>query len=416
MGALRVGRALFRRLALLLAVVLALLASGSALAEAPPAGGTVRMGVSAQAAPLPEPERPSHDPETHAPPADAPRVDSKLAIPPPPQGFNTHDGGWIRFAYEPSSRERVQPLIAGADEARADLVRRLGRPVLGRVTVYVARTPGEMAGLAPEGAPFPRYASGVAYSDIGLVLLTLQPVEANARHDLAEVFRHELAHVALHDAVDGRPIPRWFNEGLAVFASGEGSVTRLQTLWTATMSKQLLPLARLERTFPTDAVGVSVAYAQAADVVRFLIRREDQQRFVSLLERIRKGQAFDASLKDAYGLDLATLEFEWREDVSRRYTFWPAVFSGSFVWAGAVVLFVWAWRRRRKRSDETLARWGREEAAEDELRRRLREAEAGRIRIVLARDPRPADMPLPPPREEGDVPRVEHDGDWHTLH
>jgi len=29
--------------------------------------------------------------------------------------FNVYDGGWIRFAYPPSVRERVQPLIASAE-------------------------------------------------------------------------------------------------------------------------------------------------------------------------------------------------------------------------------------------------------------------------------------------------------------
>ncbi|MFO0571271.1 MAG: peptidase MA family metallohydrolase [Polyangiaceae bacterium] len=417
MGAVRLGLHFFRRLALLIALALALFGADTALGQTPPA--PVRIGVSAPAvAATAEPEKPGPgpDPEVHAPPADAPRSEQKLTIPAPPAGFNLHDGGWVRFYYEPGLRDRVQPLITQADAARADLVRRLGRPVLNKVTIYVARTPGEMAALAPEGAPFPRYASGVAYSDIGFVLLTLQPVDPNAHHDLAEVFRHELAHVALHDAVDGRPVPRWLNEGLAVFASGESSFTRVQTLWTATVSGELLPLKRLERTFPTDAAGVSVAYAQAADIVRFLIRREDHQRFVAMLERVRKGQELEAALKDSYGVDLATLEFEWREDVSRRYTFWPAVFSGSFVWVGAIGLFVWGWRRRKKRAKEVLARWEREEAMEDELRRRLEDAARQRVHIVFARDQRPEVAALKPPVEEGDVPRVEIDGRWHTLH
>ncbi|MCC6902386.1 MAG: hypothetical protein IT377_25670 [Polyangiaceae bacterium] len=416
MGASRVGFDLLRRLALLAAFVLALFVGGSAAAEPPPAGGPVRIGVTAAAPAAAEPERAGPDAETHAPPADAPRVDGKLAIPPPPASFKIHDAGWIKFAYEPGLRERVQPLIAQADAARADLVRRFGRPVLSKVTVYVARTAGEMAGLAPEGAPFPRYAAGVAYSDIGYVLLTIHPVEVNARHDLGEVFRHELAHVALHDAVGGRPVPRWFNEGVAVFVSGEGSVTRLQTLWMATVANELLPLGRLEKTFPTDALGVSVAYAQAADIVRYLVRREDQQRFIALLERVRTGSEFERALNESYGVDLATLEFEWRQDVSKRYTFWPALFSGSVIWVGAIGLFVWGWRRRKKRAERTLERWGREEAAEDDLRRRLREAEAGRVRIVFARESRAEVVAMKPPIEDLEVPRVEHDGDWHTLH
>lgn len=415
MGAARLRHLRVARWLLMVAMLLGL--ALPAFADAPKSGAApVRMGTTAAQPVVPEPERPAPDPETHAPPSDAPRVDSGLKLPPPPASFNMHQGGWVRFAYEPSARERVQPLITQADAVRAELVRRLGRPVLSNVTVYVARTPLEMAGLAPEGAPFPKYAAGVAYSDIGFVLLTIHPNDPNAHHDLAEIFRHELAHVALHDAVGGRPVPRWLNEGFAVYASGETSFTRLQSLWTATVADQLLPLERMERTFPTDAVGVSVAYAQAADVVRFLIRRQDEQRFVGMIERIRRGQDFEPALRDAYGLDMATLEFEWREDVSRRYTFWPIVFSGSMVWGAVMGLFVWGWRRRKRRDKETLARWEREEAVEAELQRRLREE--GRLRIVLARaEPRVAvEMKPVVPTPDGEVPQVQHDGRWHTLH
>jgi hypothetical protein len=124
---------------------------------------------------------------------------------------------------------------------------RLGQAVLSDLTVYVARTPGEMSTLAPEGAPYPKYAAGVAYSELGLVLLTLTPKHPGAAHDLVEIFRHELAHVALHQGVSGRAVPRWFNEGFAVHASGESSLARLQTLWTATLAGDLMPLSRLDR-------------------------------------------------------------------------------------------------------------------------------------------------------------------------
>jgi hypothetical protein len=412
MGGLRLRHFFLSLFALLAALIVS---PASAETPAPAATGSVRVGTSVSAVPEPLQEK-TDLPETHAPPGDAPRVDSGLKMPAPPPQFNTHDGGWIRFAYEPSVRERVQPLISGANEARSELMERLGRAVLDHVTVYVARTPGEMAGLAPEGAPFPKYADGVAYPDLGLVLLTIHPAESNARHDLAQIFKHELAHVALHDAVGGRAIPRWFNEGFAVFASGESSYNRLKTLWTATVSDELIPLRRLERTFPSDFVGVDTAYAQAADVVRFLVRRQDHQRFVGMIERIRRGQDFEHAMKDAYGLDLGTLEYEWREDVARRTTFWPILFSGSVVWVGAIGLFVLAWRRRKKRDKATLQRWEREEV-EEEVQRRLRESnelQNGRVHIVLS--PRREMEVHPPPLPDGEVPKVEHEGHWHTLH
>lgn len=385
------------------------------------------------------PEPPAQSTPAELPP-DAP-VASGVALPEVPDGFNTHDGGWIRFAYPRGSREVVQPLIDEADRVRAMLSDRLGTPVLAgkdgaRVHVRIARTAGEMSNLAPEGVPYPRYASGVAYSQLGLVLLTMQPVHPGSQHDLAEVFRHELAHVALYDAVGGHHVPRWFNEGFAVHVSGEGQLARLQTLWSATLSDSFVPLAKIDRSFPGESYKVSIAYAQSADVVRYLVRTREQHRFHSLLKRVRDGQGFESALRDAYGVDLVGLEHEWREDVAKRYSFWPVFFSGTVIWVGAIGLFAWGWRRRRRRAKETLQRWEKEEAEEDA---RLAEARAAvqreRVRIVISRNPsflqaypsgesseeeseEIAGMKLPEriTSEPKDVPKVEHEGEWHTLH
>jgi len=337
-----------------------------------------------------------------------------VRLPPVAPGFSTYDGGWFRITYYPSSRERIEPLIATADEAKRDLEEWLGRPVLAKVRIDVARTPGEMATLAPRGAPYPEYASGVAYSELGLVLLTLTPRFPNESFDIVQVFRHELAHLALADAVGPHPIPRWFNEGFAVTASGETSFERMSTLMTATLSDRLLPLNQVERSFPSDENKASIAYAEASDVVRYLIRREDRHRFRALVGELGQGHTLDMAAREAYGVDLVTLEHEWREEVAKRYTFWPILCSGTVVWAGVMGLFVWGWRRRRARSRATLARWARDEAREDDLRRLEDNA---RIHIVLQRAPAEAATPLPTAAaSEIEVPRVQHDGTWHTLH
>ena len=401
-----------------LLLLLALLFSGGSSRAADPVapGEPVRTGHTELSGPrLGDVEPPLAEAAPHElPPADAPRVgDERIRMPPVSAGFNTYDGGWIRFTYHPSARAQVEPLIASADETKRELEDWLGQTVLPKVRVDVARTPGEMETLAPVGAPYPRYASGVAYSDLGLVLLTLVPRSPNEQLDLVQVFKHELAHVALHDAVGARPIPRWFNEGFAVMASGETSFDRMSTLWTATIADRLLPLSEVERTFPNDETKVSVAYAEAADVVRFLVRREERHRFRSLVREMKDGRTLDASVKQAYGVDLASLEYEWREDVAKRYTFWPVLFSGSAVWAAVLGLFVWGWRKRRARARVTLERWASDEAREDEAKR---QQEQSRIHIVLSRNPNVQTTPIPPGVPEIEVPRVQHDGQWHTLH
>jgi len=385
----------------------------------------IRTGVSEPAQP------PASEVESRREaPSDAPRSHGGvLRLPGIPSGFNSYDGGWITFVYHPSIRERVQPLIADAAAVRTQLTEWLGQPVLSEVRVAVARTPGEMTTLAPPNAPYPDYAAGVAYPEIGLVLLTVKPVHPNSQHDIGEVFRHELAHVALEDAVGGRPVPRWFNEGFAVLASGETSFVRMQTLMTATLADTLLTLPQMERTFPADENQANIAYAQAADVVRFLIRREEEHRFRGLVSRLRDGETMDSALLNSYGEESTALEAEWREDVAKRYTFWPVLFSGSLIWAGTLGLFVVGWRRKRRKARAMLLRWEREEVAEDEARRRMAlRSDASlppRVHIVLARAARgtreqtdeiPSGVTPMTRIPEAEVPKVEHDGQWHTLH
>jgi hypothetical protein len=210
-------------------------------------------------------------------------------------------------------------------------------------------------------------------------------------------------------------VPLWFNEGLAIHLSRERSFARTQTLWTAVISGNLIPLAEIERHFPDDIVGVPLAYAQSADVVRYLLRQEDQERFRSLINRLRRGQRFEAALSDAYGLDSYSLERVWVAEAESRYTVWPVLMSGTLVWGSAIVLSAIAWRRKRKREETTLRRWAREEAVEEV--RRLRAAQAAKEPLASAPPVVAPDRQDPMPSwNEANVPKVEHEGSWHILH
>jgi Peptidase MA superfamily len=338
-------------------------------------------------------------------PVDAPLVGDVHvdALPPLPAGYEVQTLGWWSIAYPEAARSRLQPIIDEADGWKAQLAADFGQDVLSRpIEVRVGRTWNDMAALAPREIGVPPYASGVTYAPLRLVLLTLtEPHGGGDVTDLDTVFHHELSHMALFDAALGHEVPRWFNEGVAVYESGEHPVVRMRTLFDAALFHQLAPVSELDRMFGRSSAEVDLAYAESADVVRFLLRGKDRLRFFGLVGRVRSGSPFDRALGDAYGTDLHRLEYQWREDTSKRNTFAPMLASGGFVWGLALVALVLAYRRRRKHRAETLARWEREEAQE---------------RAVAVR---PAEDETPftdPARALAGLPKVEHDGGWHTLH
>jgi peptidase MA superfamily protein len=345
-----------------------------------------------------------------ATPRDVPLVSpSEVTIPPVPSTYITRDLGWLELSFPSAASERVESLLKDAAAVKAQLADVLGQPVLDRIEVRITPTFEDMRMLAPVGAPPPAYASGVAYPKLHLVLISMLAPRGADATNLDDVFRHELAHVALEDAVLGQHVPAWFNEGLAVGFAGENSIDRQKVMATATINGTLLPLADLDRGFPVDQSDVNVAYAESVSFLSFLQARSDHLRFASTIQRVREGQAFDRALGDAYGSDLRKLEYQWRSEVERRYSLIPVLAGGGILWVGVIGALGWGFVKKRRRTKAILARWAEDEAIEDALlAQRAREAaEAaelsdGDLMRLSMRSRAPA--------------KVEHEGNWHTLH
>lgn len=250
----------------------------------------------------------------------------------------------------------------------------LGVALPAAVYIRIGRKPEEMFALAPRGFPPPSYASGVAYPELALVLLTLTTHDAaDPTPDVARVLTHELSHVALHRAAGGRPLPRWFSEGVAIHHSDENGIERIRVLWEGASQNRLAPLPELTSRFADGSPDVSLAYAQAADVVAFLLRRpHGSTKMRRMLEAIRDGASFEDGLRRAYSYDLRQLERDWRKDLGERHSSYPLVLGGGGLWALVVVALGVGFLRKRRQNRATLHRWANEEAAIDSLEAELR--------------------------------------------
>lgn len=348
-------------------------------------------------------------------------VGRSLSLPEAPEGYAEATLGAVRWTYPVGDEATRDALQARIEDAWSELEHDLGQDIDDALTLRLARNPEQMRTLAPRGAPPPAYASGVAYPRLGAILLTKTAPETWTPPELEEVLVHELSHVALRRAAaagaDG--LPRWFVEGVAIHHARERSLERFRVLWSAHVQETLLPLDDLDDRFPARADDVSVAYAQAADVVAFL-RREDPDgvRFRELVRHLSRGRAFDDALLDAYALTPTQLEREWSAAISERMGALPMVVGGATFPIVGVGLLLVAWRKRRRQANRKLDAMAREERAHDEAVDRLSAiAEARRreaaeaqelLRVLVSGDP--------PQGREADVPTIEHEGRQHTLH
>jgi hypothetical protein len=325
------------------------------------------------------------------------------SLPSPPDGYQTERIGSVAWTYPESERGRVEDLIETFDEHWSTVIEDLGVVVDDDLVIRVARNPREMRAMAPVGHPPPDYATGVAYSRWGVILLTMSAPQTWEPPDLEVVLVHELSHVALYRAVRGNDVPRWFNEGVAIHQSEVRLLPRMESLLRAAAQRSMHRLSDLDKHFPSRPYEVNVAYAQSADVIGFLRRsNNDERRFHRLIQSLRDGETFDTALATGYGWTRMGLEREWRDSLRTRYRILPALFAGSTVWVAAAILVIFAYRRRRRYHHLKLEQMAYREELE--------------ARAAAASQPPSA----PPPRgdmvTETGIPIVEHDGESHTLH
>ncbi len=207
----------------------------------------------------------------------------------------------------------------------------------------------------------PSWVVGYALGAIGTVVLLPARVPAYPDPTIESVLMHEVAHVLIARAARRRPIPRWFNEGVAMAASRFGLRDRTELVF-ATIRRRQVSLADLDDAFPAGAGAAGRAYALSGAVVRWMLDTYGDGVVSRVLGGVGAGATFEQAFLNATGTSIVNAEtLFWR-----RNTFWhqwvPFLGSSTFLWLTITMLFLVAAQRRRVRNQEIEARWEAEEA------------------------------------------------------
>lgn len=161
--------------------------------------------------------------------------------------------------------------------------------------------------------------------------------------------RHELAHLALREAVP-RGVPRWLDEGYAVVAANEWDGTDvLRVNWA--MVRGVRPSLRdvdraLQEPSATNAAG---AYAFAATAARMLERLGRERGFEPIFAGLRAAGDLDAALRATHQMTIGQFEEQWQRDLRRRYGWMTLLGSATVFWAFAALILAALWSRSRMR-------------------------------------------------------------------
>lgn len=298
----------------------------------------------------------------HLAPAQAPEV--------PPDWIRVARPG-LTIAGPASEAATLERLAAHADAALPRLASALGVPVGGRIYAVLAPHDDTFRALQP-GAP-PRWADATAWPGYGWIFLRAPDARGGMARPLTQVLDHELVHILLGRAYAPAPVPAWLQEGAAQVLSGEAGPELTARLHRGMALVDRPPaLDDLIRGFPVDPHRADLAYALSADLVHYLQRTWGEDALRGLVRAGAAGRGVEAALHGVTGLDLATLDAQWRARLPSRSAAWMSaeVLDGG-LWAALALVFAGVGAGRVLSRPRALDRYREEQAVVREAARRF---------------------------------------------
>jgi Peptidase MA superfamily len=215
----------------------------------------------------------------------------------------------------------------------------LGRVDVGPLLLILARDRSEFTRWSH--GRLPSWGAGVTFAGSRVVIIRLDA------GDPYQTLRHELAHVVLHHAVQGR-VPLWFDEGYAVLAAHEYGRFAALRLNLAVATGRVPELRALDGALRGRDNDAETAYALAGSAVAELEQLGRNSQLAPLLEQLERGVPFDDAVASSTGFTLDRFEDVWQRSLRKHYN-WAIWLATGGMWLVVTLILSWAAATRRRR-------------------------------------------------------------------
>ena len=263
------------------------------------------------------------------------------------------------YAIDLKSGEKIVNL---ASETVPIIAKDLRLEQITTITIVLASSEREFHTLT--GGQIPEW--GIGGADPGRSTIFIQsPRIAQSRSQLSQVVIHELSHVLLGQVVQGHQVDRWFDEGFAMYESGEGGISGSIQLARNLISRDHLFLDDVEEMLSFQRSKASLAYQISCSAIQYLVDEYGLSSLSNIAWQLREGVLLNQALESTIGLDFQTFESEWFTAVKKKYQWYILLDFRLMLSAGFVVLFILAFMGTRRRIHKKKQQWAMETLYEE---------------------------------------------------
>lgn len=188
-------------------------------------------------------------------------------------------------------------------------------------------------------------------------MIIRSPRWSNEFLEFKVVLTHELLHLMMPDIVGNQSVPRWINEGMAIFYSGEQRWKTSTALSKALATNSHIPLQEIDRVLTFDRVRAELAYHESYSAIYYILSIYDLDGLQTILYGIRDSKPINEIFMNATGSTFAEFEKEWLKQAKTNHRFYWLSDIDSYIWIIILVLVVFAVLARKIRNRKTIDEW-----------------------------------------------------------
>ncbi len=213
----------------------------------------------------------------------------------------------------------------------------LGRIHDDSLAIYIVDTKARFDSLAGRGIP--DWGAGVALPVRRRIVIKSERLLTGPK-GMRELLIHEYSHIAMARFVRYHHVPRWLDEGMAVYHSAEwGWQDNLAVSWAAVLG-YLMPLPKIEKLNRFTGDQAQLSYSESYLAFSYFVENYGLSSLHIVLDNYRRGKSDDVAFKNAIGLDYAGFNDEFMLYLKGRYNVLTLIFDSSMLWVVLAFIFV----------------------------------------------------------------------------
>jgi len=220
--------------------------------------------------------------------------------------------------------------------------------------------------IAPSRRNFREYLKGQlpkwtgAFASPAVNTMYIRSPRWDVNNDFKTSLVHELFHLLLHQKMGITEIPRWLDEGLAIFYSGDNRWIMSTALSKALATHSLIPLSQIDDVLKFHRAKAELAYQESYSAVQYLLATYDIDAVLKILDGLKSNKDINTCFKSATGSSFHEYELEWINYIKKHYKWtWISDFD-EYIWIFIILLFLLAGIIIRLRNRQKLQEWQNE--------------------------------------------------------